>query len=523
MPKIQQLDPAVVAQIAAGEVIERPASVVKELLENSIDAGSTRIDIELEQGGTELIRIVDNGCGIAADDLPLAFSSHATSKLKQAADLFEIATMGFRGEALASIGGIAKVVLQSRPQEQSTGAEIRCDAGVLSPVKAWNGAPGTRIEIRHLFYSVPVRKKFLKAIATEQGHVSEAVTRLALSRPDLHITLKHNGKQVHDIPATMNLPERIGHFFGVEVKDAMYMLDPVPGSATLAGFVGDPACDRGTAKMQYLYVNGRWIRDRSLSHAFADAYRGLIMTGRYPIGFLFLSLPPDVVDVNVHPTKAEVRFRDSSMVYSLIRSTVKARLLKENLVPKLEVPQLEQSWQAPPPREPWSPPLRETLFSPRRELVDTPAPWEVVTPNVERQSTVSERQSTVSERQPVVSDEPEFREVAETMANIPVGSALQVHDAYLVLESDNGMLVIDQHALHERILYEQLRTRVRDGKLEVQRLLIPEPLELTSEQAAIVLEFQEQLADLGLGCQWRRQQHDSAFELSDVVESPTAT
>ena len=225
MKRILQLPPDVVTKIAAGEVIERPGSVVKELLENSIDAGSTRIDIDLDAGGTDLIRVVDDGHGIVAEDLGLAFSSHATSKLQSADDLFAISTMGFRGEALASIGGVAKVTLQSRTHDQESGSELRCDGGVLSSLRPWNGAPGTRIEARHLFFNVPVRKKFLKSVATELGHVCETVTRLALANPTLHITLRHNGKLVYEIPASAGLLDRIALFFGGEVRDALYEVD----------------------------------------------------------------------------------------------------------------------------------------------------------------------------------------------------------------------------------------------------------------------------------------------------------
>src|SRR5437660_5860096 len=214
MGRIHQLPSSVVTKIAAGEVIERPASVVKELLENAVDAGSTRIDLEVEQGGVELIRVVDNGCGIAADDLPLAFASHATSKLGDADDLFRIATLGFRGEALASIGGVAQVTLQSRPPGQPCGAELACHGGELSPVRPWNGAPGTRVEVRHLFYNTPVRRKFLRTTATEMGHICEMVTRLALSHPTLQLTLKHNGKEVYEVPASAGLLDRLALFFG---------------------------------------------------------------------------------------------------------------------------------------------------------------------------------------------------------------------------------------------------------------------------------------------------------------------
>ena len=373
MPRIRQLPPQVVTKIAAGEVIERPASVVKELVENSVDAGATRIDVELEQGGTELIRVVDDGCGIAPDDLALAFASHATSKLADADDLFRIATLGFRGEALASIGGVAKVTLQSRPPGLPAGAELRSDGGELSAVRPWNGSPGTRVEVRHLFFNVPVRKKFLKSVATELGHVSEMVTRLALANPGLHLTLRHNGKQVYDVPASAGLTDRVALFFGGDVRDALYHIDTGPGAVRLTGYVADPACDRGNAKLQYLFLNGRWFRDRSLGHALQEAYRGLLMTGRYPVGFLFLTVPPDQVDVNVHPTKAEVRFRDGSLVYSLVRSAVKGRLLKENLVPRLEVPAAEHG---PAPAMPG--PSPGLFVPPRPDVAEPPvvAPWD---------------------------------------------------------------------------------------------------------------------------------------------------
>src|SRR5205823_5627174 len=318
--------------------IERPASVVKELLENAVDAGGTRVDVDLDQGGTELIRVVDDGCGILADDLALAFASHATSKLRSADDLFAVSTMGFRGEALASIAGVAKVTLQSRPPDQASGSELRCDGGELSAVRPWNGAPGTRLEVRHLFFNVPVRKKFLKSVATELGHVCESVTRLALANPRLHITLRHNGKLVYDVPASAGLLDRIALFFGGDLRDALYEIDSGPGPVRATGYIADPKCDRGNSRSQYLFVNGRWFRDRSIAHALQEAFRGLLMTGRYAVGFIFLTLPPDKVDVNVHPTKAEVRFQENSLVYSLVRSAVKSRLLRENLVPRLTVP-----------------------------------------------------------------------------------------------------------------------------------------------------------------------------------------
>src|SRR5262245_41548661 len=247
MARIHQLPPAVVTKIAAGEVIERPASVVKELLENSVDAGATRIDVDVEQGGAELIRVVDDGCGIEPDDLPLALACHATSKLGSADDLFHVRTLGFRGEALASVGGVAHVTLQSRTAGQSSGAEIVCHGGELSPVRAWNGGTGTRIEVRHLFFNTPVRRKFLRSAATEIGHVAEAVTRLALAHPSLHLTLRHAGKLVHEVPATAGLLDRIGLFCGRDVREALYPLEAKQADVTLRGFIGNPSCERGNA------------------------------------------------------------------------------------------------------------------------------------------------------------------------------------------------------------------------------------------------------------------------------------
>jgi DNA mismatch repair protein MutL len=504
MPRIQQLPPLVVSKIAAGEVIERPASVVKELLENSVDAGSTRIDIDVEQGGGELIRVVDDGCGIDPDDLPIAFASHATSKLHSADDLFRIGTLGFRGEALASIGGVAQVALQSRPPDHPCGAEITCHGGELSGVQPWNGSPGTRMEVRHLFYNTPVRRKFLRAASTEMGHISETFTRLALARArpnfapatngvGLHLTLRHNNKPVYDVTASATLLDRIGLFFGPEVANQLYEVRVSKGSAALTGFVADPACERGTAKMQYLFLNGRWIRDRSLGHALQEAYRGLLMTGRYAVAFLFLELPTDQVDVNVHPTKAEVRFRDSQALYHLVFATVRERLRAANLTARLQAPStIRPSGEIVPPvrqqdSAPWS------LEADRPPAPSLPFTW----PD--------------AANRPMAPGLPPFptgpsaaaSSSLEGAAGRPVAlsatKAIQLYDAYLVLETDAGMLVIDQHALHERILFEHLKKRIRSGPLETQALLIPEPVELTADAAARTLEQREALRELGLG------------------------
>jgi DNA mismatch repair protein MutL len=503
MKRIAQLAPSLVTKIAAGEVIERPASVVKELLENSIDAGATRIDVEVEQGGIDLIRIVDDGSGIHPDDLGLAFASHATSKLHEADDLFRIGTLGFRGEALASIGGVAQVTLQSRPPDMARGCEVVCNGGQLSITKPWNGSPGTRIEVRHLFFNTPVRRKFLRAASTEFGHVSEVFTRLALSHPELHLTLRHNGKITYEItggPGVLSgerLRERVGLFFGRDVREMLYEVEASRGLTTLRGFMADPSCERGHARMQYLFVNGRFIRDRSLGHAIQESYRGLLMTGRYAVVFLFLEVPPDQVDVNVHPTKIEVRFQNSQMLYHLVLSTLRDRLNQENLTARLQPP-------APLPDMPWTltappPPAPSLPFSSAPVPSYQPeASARVVPPDPSLTLRVGVEDPRGAGGSPASEDPaPPWPNIAELPQN--PSRILQVHDTYLILETPEGMLVIDQHALHERILFEQIKERLRGGSLEVQRLLIPEPIELSAEQAARLLEHRTELMELGLG------------------------
>ncbi|MGL4422403.1 MAG: DNA mismatch repair endonuclease MutL, partial [Gemmataceae bacterium] len=373
-------------------------------------------------------------------------------------------------------------------------------------VRPWNGSPGTRIEVRHLFYSVPVRKKFLKAIPTELGHVTEAITRIALAHEGLHITLRHNGKSVIEVPGSATLADRIGLFFGAEVQAALLPVQSPPGPLAIRGLIADPTCDRGNSRLQYLFINNRWFRDRSLAFALEDAYRGLLMVGRHPVGFLFLTVPPDLVDVNVHPTKAEVRFRDNGQIFSLIRGNVKTRLLQENLIPRLEVPAAERlpfsfpsAMPAPTPQQqlPEMAPL-----SPRRPVMEAnPAPWELrpaTRPVPPLPMPVPIVTLPPEDPTPEIPPTPQLPipEPAD-LAPLP-RTAFQMHDSYIIQETPQGMLVIDQHALHERILYEQLRRRIEAGNLEIQRLLIPEPVELPGAQAAIVLDAAPALAELGL-------------------------
>ncbi|MGW8258175.1 MAG: DNA mismatch repair endonuclease MutL, partial [Thermoguttaceae bacterium] len=297
---IRKLSASLINKIAAGEVVERPASVVKELVENAIDAGATRIDVSVEKGGMEMIRVVDNGRGIPADELTLAVASHATSKIAEADDLFRIGTLGFRGEALASIAEVSRLVLRSRTPNSESGAELEVTAGSGGQSNPCGTPVGTSVEVCNLFFNTPVRRKFLRTVQTEFGHLSEAVTRLALGSPQIHFTLKHNNKPAFDLAAAEGSRERIAHFFGRELAEALIWVEGADGDVKLSGYVAHPSHSRSNNRMQYLFLNGRYIRDRSLQHALGEAYRGLLLNGRYPIAFLNLQMPSQLVDVNVH-------------------------------------------------------------------------------------------------------------------------------------------------------------------------------------------------------------------------------
>ncbi|HMP69908.1 MAG TPA: DNA mismatch repair endonuclease MutL, partial [Pirellulaceae bacterium] len=339
--RIKQLSNSVINKIAAGEVIERPASIVKELLENAIDADASRIDVQVANGGTDLIQVTDDGCGIHCDDLNLAVASHATSKIRDADDLFDVKSLGFRGEALASIAEISRFRLQSRTVDSECAYELEVQGGQLCDIRPCAGPVGTTVVVEQLFFNTPVRRKFLKTSQTEFGHVAEAFTRIALANPGVHFTLKHNEKLVYDLPAVLNWESRIAGFFGHELGEALIPVSSEIDGVSLAGFVVDPLHSRAHNRMQYLFLNGRCIRDRSLQHALSEAYRGLLLSGRQPICFLKLSMEADRVDVNVHPCKLEVRFQDGSRIYSQLLGTIRNKFLTTDLTARQNLQNLD--------------------------------------------------------------------------------------------------------------------------------------------------------------------------------------
>ena len=338
MPTIRQLPPSVVNKIAAGEVIERPASVVKELMENSVDAGARRIDVSVEQGGLELMRVSDDGCGLAPEELPLALASHATSKIQDADDLFRVATLGFRGEALASIAEVSRLALRSRTREATAGAQLDVAGGHAQEITPCGCPVGTTIEIRQLFYNTPVRRKFLRGTQTEMGHIGEAFTRLALAYPHIHCTLRHTDRTLHDLPPAVDWRERIAAFFGADLARDLIAVQSHDGDVGLEGFAANPTHSRANPRMQYLFLNGRAIRDRALQHALGEAYRGLLLVGRFPIAFLRIAMPAEMVDVNVHPTKLEVRFQESGRLYSQLLGTLRTKFLSTDLTARVQPP-----------------------------------------------------------------------------------------------------------------------------------------------------------------------------------------
>jgi len=594
MPTIRQLPTQLINQIAAGEVIERPASVVKELMENSIDAGSRRIEVTITGGGSEMIRVSDDGCGMTADQLPLAIASHATSKLPDDDSLFHVATLGFRGEAMASIASVSQLTIRSRTAECSGGSEIVVRGGQTESPAPCGCPVGTVIEVRNLFFNTPVRRKFMRSAQTENGHIIESFTRLALANPQIHMVLRSGDRVLHDLPPTTNWAERITAFFGDEIGGALIQIHSDDGQVKVQGYVCDPSVSRGNARMQYLFLNGRHIRDRALQHALGEAYRGLLMVGRNPVCFLRLEMPPEMVDVNVHPTKLEVRFTDGGRVYARLLQSLRHRFLSADMTMRVgpqSAPRADDPTQSPSTGhdgqslapQGTSDGSASNPLGPAGRSSGTGTPggfggnslsaaggFETPSESAHRQSVIEwAKTGGTIQRAPLPGagpgSVPGFRpfpgglapweigaasgsdrgstgrpqspdECAQTNATpspsadaaFPAGDVrpfdpsqnhridpthtgppqppshsylgFQVHNRYLVTQDEAGMVVIDQHALHERVMYERIRAKVlgEGGRLESQRLLVPEPVSLTPAERAATLESKELLARVGI-------------------------
>ena len=482
---------------------------------------------------------------MTSEQLPLALASHATSKLPDDESLFSVSTLGFRGEALASIGSVSQMMIRSRAEGESVGSEINVRGGVIEPPAPCGCPTGTVIEIRNLFFNTPVRHRFLKTAQTERGHIVEAFTRLALANPQIHFVLTNNDKQVYDLPSTTAWSDRIRAFFGGEVADVLIPVTNEDDEIRISGYVCDPSVSRGNNRMQYLFLNGRHIRDRSLQHALGEAYRGLLMVGRFPLCFLRLDMPATLIDVNVHPTKLEVRFTDGGRVYGRLLQTLRHQFLKTDMTQRvggISDPATEQGridstvHTAGGPTFSPGPGSRESSsggFGASRPATSGADPetqhrqsviqWARTGEDPSSDSSVMRNMPAagVPDFQPfptgnalpdaasgALSGDPDEESLdvqTDQTGEVTTGPSVcylgfQVHNRYLVTQDDSGMVVIDQHALHERVLYERVCKKVlgEGSSLESQRLLVPEPVSLTPAERTAAMDAKEMMAKIGL-------------------------
>jgi len=516
---IRLLPDLLVSQIAAGEVVERPASALKEVLENSLDAGSTEIRVELEEGGIKLIRVADDGSGIVPEDLPLALTRHATSKISNLEELERVASLGFRGEALASIASIARVELTSRVQQQQHAWKIGALDGVMGQAEPAALSRGTVLEARDLFFNTPARRKFLKTAATEYGHCDETLRRLALAHPGCAFTLAHNGRVARRY-AVSDWQARALEVLGEDFAEAARTLDEAAGPLRLFGLAGLPAYSRAGRDAQYLFVNGRFVRDKLLNHAIREAYRDVLHHERHPAYVLFLELPPEGVDVNVHPAKTEVRFRDGRGVHQFVRHVLERALGKD-------ASRLPATTEEAESIQPSFPRMRESsdfsALDSRLRGNDAAGPRENPSQGASnnRPSTAAWSQS----RMPLHANEPSayYRMVGEALGHTtspetlrtetvagavntpadvsiapPLGYALaQLSGIYVLAQNEHGLIVVDMHAAHERILYERLKTAFNSDQVASQPLLIPVVFAATALEISAAEEGREALAGMG--------------------------
>jgi DNA mismatch repair protein MutL len=536
MSKIRVLPDQLANQIAAGEVVERPASIVKELIENAIDAGAARLRVDIESGGRRLIRIADDGEGMMRDDAILAFERHATSKIKTADDLGSIVTLGFRGEALASIAAVSKVKLLTQTANDLVGTQVEIHGGKMLNVKDAAFARGSEFEIRSLFFNVPARLKFLKSEATESFHIANLVTHYALANPKLSFTLTNNGRESISVTPVETLRERAYQLFGGDFVDALIEVYGESGETRVTGFVSSPSVTRTTKDAQYFFVNGRYVRDKVLSRALTEAYRAMMPSGVYPSAMLFVELPPHDVDVNVHPAKTEVRFVRTTIVHDTVRDAIRASIGGAKaavtplapLEPSLTLPRVQEpsSYERPMPSgEAYQPPRlsREEMIaalyaqSPSSEE-EREAPGSASVPLAPPpQPSPQQEQPRINLTTPepladipaITPTQSKFTPIrygirigclgtkGAEFANSPLKPANdlslipddikplgQMHNSFIIAVDRVGFLLIDQHVAHERILFEQHWQKLNEKEIESQRLLLPETIDLTPAQAA---------------------------------------
>jgi DNA mismatch repair protein MutL len=483
MARIRVLPEGLTNKIAAGEVVERPASVVKELVENAIDAESRRIAIEIQGCGCRTIRVVDDGFGMEEDDVILALERHATSKIEKDEDLAAIKTLGFRGEALPSLAAVSKFELTSRTRDSTAGTQIFVSGGVVKKVSQCGCPPGTQVWVRDLFFNQPARRKFLKTERTEFGHVVDTLTRLALSRPEVHFSLRLRNRQVHDWPGAVNLQQRLAQIFSKGFSQSWLPLSQQQGSLTIEGYLSPPELHRSSSRMLFFYVNGRAVRDQLLRIAILEAYRTLLPKGQFPLGVLLLELPAQQVDVNVHPTKAEVRFQDPRGLAKKVTSAVRTALTSME----------RQRWARPLAAKGWQ---RAVEIPTQKQLKQVPLEKMAV---AEPRHSSYETLDVLSAEFPLSKDLAEEREKEARGIFGELDVIGQLHHAYILCEAEDGLILIDQHAAHERVFFEIFRREARGGELPSQILIVPETIEVTGEEAAWLEDSLPLFSRLGFG------------------------
>lgn len=480
--KVKVLDPHLVNKIAAGEVIERPASVVKELIENALDAGATKIEIAVAGGGVERICVSDNGAGMNREDLLLAVQRHTTSKLSSEEDLFNIKTLGFRGEALASIVEVSQTVMTSKRDDSSEGIQVEIEGGQVQRVTAVGRARGTTIDVRDLFFNVPARRKFLKSAKTEIYHIVRMVKRFVLAYARVHFTLTHQNRQIFDAPPSSNLRATIAHLYNAETARAL--LDAraeIPG-LSISGLISAFQIARTDRSEQFVFVNGRFVRDLQINYAISAAYKSLLPTQQHPMIFLFLEIDPRAIDVNVHPKKEEVRFAEPIKVQALVKQAITTALTSAHAVPRFEKKRIVGA--IPRPRQAQGPAPTPNLrtFEPANRASADPL-------DLRKELSQRARPSDTPTPSPAKSEPPRpFRVLG------------QLHNTYILVQTELGLEIIDQHVAHERILYERFLEQLQAQKIARQRLLIPVTLELPPDRAELLAGHLQQLDErLGVG------------------------
>ncbi len=515
MSRIQILPDILSNKIAAGEVVERPSSVVKELLENSIDANSSRIIIDIENGGRSLIRISDNGSGMNRDDALLSIERYATSKIHTDSDLYSIKTLGFRGEALPSIASVSHFSLITRDESSETATQILIDGGKIRSVTEVGAPVGTMIDVKNLFYNTPARRKFLKSTNSEMGHIADTLSGIALGRPEIGFQLVHNGKIVKKWPLSTNPLDRVSSVFGQDIRKDLQKIELETENVSVFGWISSPLITQSTSQKIYLYVNGRFIRDRGLQHALFEGYRGRLMKGRFPIAVLFIKVPFEQLDVNVHPAKHEIRFAGYRTVYETLKAAVfnawntidhkKPQPVSIEMSTPIHISPIDRS------------PAALLFTQNRHEEKEIPFQASFQKTNFQydelsEKKIISEKRSPYSSsihstfqgkkrpEQALYDDYPTAQKDLNlsTGIQIPFRVIGQFHNTYIVCESENEFILLDQHAAHERILFEQLKRKADKSGSPAQKLLIPEIIDFGYSESAILEKLLPGLLDFGL-------------------------